>query len=752
MDSWLSSRVLDSQTTSTRCPLVKPEAGADRVSVYPLRATKELMTSFSGAYDGPGLKSTTVPRCGPVAKKTRLVTEAVSGESLPFLSHVLPGQEAAKEISDHVLSFLPNWIDARTMRLFFTTLPRKYWNMTVEELQDIEYREPTLVLSTYLRESSTYTDSKAIGNISGKPYLARSGCTSSDEGMEETSLREIAFLTGCRHRNIISLLHLPHIIPGSKLRTALEWPGKNNLGEMRMLDRGCDFLKPPLLKRCMYQLLQGVSFLHSHGVVNSNLKPQNLFLAASGVLKISNFYSAGFVGNEWRVGTLWYRPPELLLTDNPVHQVTTDVWAIGAIFSELATGRPLFAADSEIDLLFRIFRALGTPTELTWPGVSTYTHFQNEFPKWKRTMSQWNYPMLGSEGFLLLNRFLTYPPADRISCDDALRHPYFREVGESLEPSSLSAENDHATERASSVERKIQEYWREREQSLPLPSVDSFLRDTEVTPDMREILVDWLVDVVQEFAMKQDTLYWCMHYVDRCLNGLLKVTPRTLQLLGCGCMLIARKMMLDAVTCEELAEACDNCYSASDIADMESKVLAAFKCDIICVTPLHFLRQYRKRANEEAIVSTSGDGNQQILCLSMYLSELGLHEYALVPFRPSEQAAAAIALARRTLGLHPIWSPSLFQCTGYELEDLFMCEKILLEAHLRKKDADKLVVTRNKYATAKYQNVSNILPLTHEAFAASVQQSHLLGKERATQVEGVATATNKQQETTAKSP
>ena len=51
-----------------------------------------------------------------------------------------------------------------------------------------------------------------------------------------------------------------------------------------------------------------------------------------------------------------------------------DVWAIGTIFVEMVTKRPLFPGDSEIDQLFKIFRQLGTPTEEVWPGVSHSHH------------------------------------------------------------------------------------------------------------------------------------------------------------------------------------------------------------------------------------------------------------------------------------------------------------------------------------------------------------------------------------------
>ena len=47
------------------------------------------------------------------------------------------------------------------------------------------------------------------------------------------------------------------------------------------------------------------------------------------------------------------------------------------------TKHPLFLGDSEIDQLFRIFRTLGTPDELIWPGVTKLPDFKSQFPRWE---------------------------------------------------------------------------------------------------------------------------------------------------------------------------------------------------------------------------------------------------------------------------------------------------------------------------------------------------------------------------------
>mgnify|MGYP003686214283 CR=1 FL=1 len=49
----------------------------------------------------------------------------------------------------------------------------------------------------------------------------------------------------------------------------------------------------------------------------------------------------------------------------------------------MLTGKPLFSGDSEIDQLFTIFRALGTPTAAHAPCLCSLPAFQPAFPKWR---------------------------------------------------------------------------------------------------------------------------------------------------------------------------------------------------------------------------------------------------------------------------------------------------------------------------------------------------------------------------------
>lgn len=93
----------------------------------------------------------------------------------------------------------------------------------------------------------------------------------------------------------------------------------------------------------------------------------------------------------------------------------------------MCTRKPLFPGDSEIDEIFKIFRILGTPTELEWPGVTSFPDFKPSFPKWNRQDLASTVSGLDENGLELLEGMLMYDPASRISAKQALVHAYFTE-------------------------------------------------------------------------------------------------------------------------------------------------------------------------------------------------------------------------------------------------------------------------------------------------------------------------------------
>jgi mitogen-activated protein kinase 3 len=95
----------------------------------------------------------------------------------------------------------------------------------------------------------------------------------------------------------------------------------------------------------LYQILRGLKYIHSAGVIHRDLKPSNLLLSANCDLKICDFglarpSSDSDMMTEYVV-TRWYRAPELLLNSTD-YSAAIDVWSVGCIFMELIDRRPLF--------------------------------------------------------------------------------------------------------------------------------------------------------------------------------------------------------------------------------------------------------------------------------------------------------------------------------------------------------------------------------------------------------------------------
>jgi len=257
-----------------------------------------------------------------------------------------------------------------------------------------------------------------------------------DEGVPSTAIREISLLKELQHPNIVSLRDVVH--QNNKLYLVFEYLDQDLKKYMDVVGKD---LHKMLVKSYLQQILKGIAFCHAHRVLHRDLKPQNLLIDKEGVLKLADFGLARAFGIPVRtytheVVTLWYRAPEILLGAKQ-YSTAVDMWSVGCIFMEMATRQPLFPGDSEIDELFRIFRILGTPNEMTWPGVSTYPDYKTTFPQWGAKKLSTFAPDLCPLGIDLLKKMLAYEPGARISAREALKHDYFADLAKVKKNTSI---------------------------------------------------------------------------------------------------------------------------------------------------------------------------------------------------------------------------------------------------------------------------------------------------------------------------
>lgn len=70
------------------------------------------------------------------------------------------------------------------------------------------------------------------------------------------------------------------------------------------------------------------------------------------------------------------------------------------------------------------------------------------------------------------------------------------------------------------------------------PRANYMSKQTDITASMRWILVDWLVEVAEEYSLHTETLYLAVSYIDRFLSH-MSVKRDKLQLVGTTAMFIA---------------------------------------------------------------------------------------------------------------------------------------------------------------------------------------------------------------------
>jgi len=254
-----------------------------------------------------------------------------------------------------------------------------------------------------------------------------------DEGIPSTAIREISLLKQLQHPNIVRLYDV--ILTDQKLTLVFEFLDQDL---KKYLDSfGDNGLDSRTTKSFLQQLLHGICHCHENRVLHRDLKPQNLLINREGELKLADFGLARSFGIPVRsytheVVTLWYRSPEVLLGSRH-YSTPIDLWSVGCIFAEIASGRPLFPGRNDSDQLLKIFKVLGTPTLDDWPGMAELPQYQPNYTVYKR-QSLGKIVPLNQNGIDLLEEFLHYDPDKRITAEKAIGHPYFREDdGEALD-------------------------------------------------------------------------------------------------------------------------------------------------------------------------------------------------------------------------------------------------------------------------------------------------------------------------------
>ncbi|CAB3983646.1 Serine threonine- kinase NLK [Paramuricea clavata] len=248
--------------------------------------------------------------------------------------------------------------------------------------------------------------------------------------------RELKMLCCFEHDNVLSIQDIVHPGPIDHFQEIYI------VTELMQSDLHKIIVSPqPLsmdhVKVFLYQILRGLKYLHSSGILHRDIKPGNLLVNSNCLLKICDFGLARLeepdesIMMTQEVVTQYYRAPELLAGANH-YSSAVDIWSVGCIFAELMSRKILFQSGSPVQQLNRIVDLLGTPSLQDFSDAKAskgaVSYLLSKPNKPHNLASLYNLSHLAThESVHLLCRMLVFNPTKRISCSDALSHPYLDE-------------------------------------------------------------------------------------------------------------------------------------------------------------------------------------------------------------------------------------------------------------------------------------------------------------------------------------
>ncbi|KAI0652783.1 mitogen activated protein kinase [Trametes meyenii] len=239
--------------------------------------------------------------------------------------------------------------------------------------------------------------------------------------LSKRTYRELKLLKHIQHENIISLSDV-FISPLEDIYFVTELLGTDlhRLLTSRPLEK-------QFIQYFLYQILRGLKYVHSAGVVHRDLKPSNILINENCDLKICDFGLARIQDPQMTgyVSTRYYRAPEIMLTWQK-YDVAVDIWSAGCIFAEMLEGKPLFPGKDHVHQFSIITELLGTPPEDVIQTIASENtlRFVQSLPKRERVPFSEKLHCNDPVAIDLLEKMLVFDPRKRITATESLAHEY----------------------------------------------------------------------------------------------------------------------------------------------------------------------------------------------------------------------------------------------------------------------------------------------------------------------------------------
>lgn len=185
----------------------------------------------------------------------------------------------------------------------------------------------------------------------------------------------------------------------------------------------------------------------------------------------------------------------------------------------------------------------------------------------------------------------------------------------------------------------------------------------------RDILVNWMIKIHNQFNLLPETLYLAVNIMDRFLSIKLVDLDR-LQLVGTVSLFIASKYEeVYSPSCKNFANVTDGACCEDDIIDGEIYVLQTLNFKLDYPNPMNFLRR----------ISKADEYHMDCRTVAKYLLEITLVDFRFIGIPPSKCAAAAFFLAKKMMG-RPYWDGNFIHYSGgYSKEKISPLVKMMME-------------------------------------------------------------------------
>ncbi len=117
----------------------------------------------------------------------------------------------------------------------------------------------------------------------------------------------------------------------------------------------------PTIKSFLHQILSGLAYLHSKGILHRDLKADNILVDFEGICKISDFGTVrrsddiyGNVENMSLQGSIFWMAPEVVSLSKKGYSAKIDIWSLGCVVLEMFAGRRPWSDDEAVQAMFKI--------------------------------------------------------------------------------------------------------------------------------------------------------------------------------------------------------------------------------------------------------------------------------------------------------------------------------------------------------------------------------------------------------------